>query len=425
LLQTTKYDGEGVFVYYEQNQEAFAFNSPSGRVRIGFPALAELQKELQKKGVRKALLRAELYLPIPKDSKRPGISEVIRVSFNGTEAEVAQFKLAMLDIIMLDGKDLRPNLENFQETWKLLEQYFGTDTRRAYHRAEGVVVPENQVQKTFDEQVAQGHEGLVLRRLNRLELIKIKPHLTVDAAVVGYVEGEIEGQIGVTSLLTALTYPQPKNGDLLLQTFARVGSGMSDQQRVEFLDTFAPLKIDSPISMTDSDGRTVSFVKPRHILEVEGDDLVLTSGAERQNHTQLFSWNAKQLSFLGLTPCPRLSFAVFSRMRMDKDLASGGARLEQIIPEPRIPQLNETVRQKPNILRREVYIKAEAVRKLVVVKQTGENVIPYLVYWTDYSAKRKEPLKVSTAFAYTETRANALAQQYITENVTKGFVLKT
>jgi len=48
--------------------------------------------------------------------------------------------------------------------------------------------------------------------------------------------------------------------------------------------------------------------------------------------------------------------------------------------------------------------------------------VPYLVYWTDYSAKRKDPLKVSSAFAFTETRAHALAEQLIAENVTKGFV---
>jgi hypothetical protein len=48
--------------------------------------------------------------------------------------------------------------------------------------------------------------------------------------------------------------------------------------------------------------------------------------------------------------------------------------------------------------------------------------VPYLVYWTDFSAKRKDPLKVSTAFALTESRANALAEKLIAENVTKGFI---
>jgi hypothetical protein len=77
---------------------------------------------------------------------------------------------------------------------------------------------------------------------------------------------------------------------------------------------------------------------------------------------------------------------------------------------------------KPQVLRREVYTKAEAVRKLLVVRQSLENAVPFLVYWTDFSAKRKEPLRVSSAFAFTESRATALAEKLIAENVTKGFV---
>src|SRR6266496_3268129 len=114
-----------------------------------------------------------------------------------------------------------------------------------------------------------GQEGLVLRRLNRADLIKVKPHFTVDAAVLGYVEGEFEGQFGVTSILTALTYPNRSNGAMLFQTLARVGSGLSDTQRLEFKDLFSSVKIDAPMAMTDSDGRAVSFVKPRYILEME------------------------------------------------------------------------------------------------------------------------------------------------------------
>jgi len=125
---------------------------------------------------------------------------------------------------------------------------------------------------------------------------------------------------------------------------------------------------------------------------------------------------------MGLTPCPRLTFPIFAKLRSDKDLESGGARLEQIVKNPQLPSLERTAPAKPQILRREVYAKAEAVRKLVVVRQPAENAVPYLVYWTDFSAKRKDPLKVTSAFAFTEGRANALAEQLLAENVTKGFV---
>src|SRR3954469_7099939 len=76
VLETNKYDGEGVFVYYEDGKDAFTFNAYSGRVRLGLPALVELSKALKKKGIRKGLFRAELYLPGVKERKRLGIADV-------------------------------------------------------------------------------------------------------------------------------------------------------------------------------------------------------------------------------------------------------------------------------------------------------------------------------------------------------------
>src|SRR3954470_9544268 len=48
ILETNKYDGEGVFVYYEDGKEPFAFNAWSGRVRLGLPVLGELKQLLKK-----------------------------------------------------------------------------------------------------------------------------------------------------------------------------------------------------------------------------------------------------------------------------------------------------------------------------------------------------------------------------------------
>ncbi len=423
ILETTKYDGEGVFIYYEQGKESFAFNTPSGRVRLGFKALIELEQHLKTSGAKKGLFRAELYLAAEKEGKRAGISDVIRASLNGTEREIAALKLALLDVVMLDGKDLRPNLDNFRLTWELMEKLFGTDSSRPFHRAQGSIILESEAASVFEKKLALGQEGIVLRRLTRIDLYKIKPHLTVDAAVIGFVEGEFDGQFGVTSILTALTYPDRRDGALWFQTFPRVGSGLTDQQRVQMLDAFTPLKVPAPIPMTDSDGRTINFVQPRYVAELEGDDLMATTSSDKENRTQLFSWNRSNYGFSGLTPCPRLTFPIFSKFRPDKDADSAGARIEQILKSPVLPEPRKQESHETRLVRRQVFTKAEAVRKLVVVNKTGEGVVPYLIYWTDYSSKRKDPLKVSTAYAFTEARAHALAERFIAENVTKGFVL--
>jgi hypothetical protein len=55
-----KYDGEGVFLYYDKTH-CFAFNAPSGRTRIGLPCLKDAQEKLEKAGVEKGIFACEIY----------------------------------------------------------------------------------------------------------------------------------------------------------------------------------------------------------------------------------------------------------------------------------------------------------------------------------------------------------------------------
>jgi len=74
------------------------------------------------------------------------------------------------------------------------------------------------------------------------------------------------------------------------------------------------------------------------------------------------------------------------------------------------------------VVERQVYRKGkDAVRKFLLAKRGGEDAVPYVFCFTDYSAGRKEPLKVSTEYAYTEKRGRALFEACITENVKKGW----
>lgn len=427
VLATIKVDGEGVFVYFERDgdhETLFAFNAPSGRVRVGLPALQALQIHLQASSVQKALFRAELYLPKQENQRRPGIAAVLRTSFNGTAAEIANLRFLMLDVIMLDGKDLRAHQSQFQLTWQLLGDLFGSDAEAAFHRPQGSLLLESELPDFFERMVQAGEEGIVVRRLNRTEVCKIKPRLSLDAAIIGFVEGEYEGQYGVTSILIAMTYPY-REEPITFQTLLRVGSGMTDDQRAEFLRLFSPLVVESPITITDPEGRPVSFIRPDYIVEINAEDLSPTvPGSDRPNRTQVLEWNSQTDSyrFLGLHPCPRPSFATFLRLRPDKQLSEGGARLEQIVLNPEKPTFEAIQTQEPRTLRREIFTKGDMLRKLVLLQTTGEDRIPYLVYWTDFSPNRKDPLKCEVAYAFTEARAQQLANRFIAENVVRGWV---
>lgn len=430
LLETTKYDGEGVFIYFEAARSdfpCFAFNAPSGRVRVGLPCLVDLRQKLAAAGVSKALLRGELYVTGQRQGKRYSSADVVRISFSGTEAETATLRLAVFDIIMLDGKDMRDPAD-FLPAWEQLGTLCGVDDTRLSHRAAGKVIREGDVAGVFTTKTGAGAEGLVLRRLNRLELIKVKPQLTIDAVVVGFVEGEFEGSYGVLSLLTALTYGQSTQ-PTHYQVLARVGSGFTDQLRLDLLATLAPDRVPAPLAMTDSDGRTIHFVKPRLIVELQAHDIVTATRNDRDNTTQLLvaASGGAGWTFAGLTAFPRLLFPTLSRLREDKELSTGGARVHQVLPHNEGPPSTILAEErKVAVLRREVWTKTSKgetmVRKLLLARVTGDaESFPFLVYWTDFSAKRKDPLQVDLACAATEVRAHALAAKFIADGVGKGW----
>jgi hypothetical protein len=428
VLATTKYDGEGVFVYYEAGRtpDIFTFNAPSGRTRVGLPSLKELAANLKARGTKKVLLRAELYLRETVDGRRCASADVTRASYSTDASEPGRFRLALLDVIMQDGRDLRAHQSDFLTIWKLLGELGGTNPEKLVHRAEGGEINGADLPRLFEEKTSGGLEGLVIRRLDRPEVCKLKPRRTIDAAVVGFVEGEFEGNYGMMSLLTALAYPAKDRG-VQLQSIARVGSGFNDQDRVDWLGRLSTLRVDAPLAMSDSDGRPVRFVKPGFVVELEAEDVLPAD--EEASGQQVFGWNHSRWSFDGLAVCPRLLLPTFHRLRADKEFAPQSVRLAQLTGrEIASPELINRNLPPLEVMRREVYTKevkgALAVRKLVVGRRPATaGAFPYVVFWTDFSAGRKTPLEVTTLFAHTETRAEALVKKLIEENVTKGFDL--
>ena len=87
-----------------------------------------------------------------------------------------------------------------------------------------------------------------------------------------------------------------------------------------------------------------------------------------------------------------------------------------------MPPAKPSVSKEAEVVERQVYRKGkDAVRKFLLAKRGGEDAVPYVFCFTDYSAGRKEPLKVSTEYAYTEKRGRALFEACKTENVKKGW----
>lgn len=424
VLVSTKYDGEGVFLYYNADEDGppFLFNAPSGRIRIGLKCIEAAAEKLKKAGVKKALLVGELYHPRMKGKPRPTVSDVITISFTGVAEELDRLAFAAFDAIMIDGQDWRKKANEFMATWERLAEILGEEDKDLAHRIAGQIVKENQVGKLFTQAEQEGEEGVVVRRLDRPEIYKLKPALAIDAVVIGYVEGEFEGKYGVTSLMLGLS-----GEDGVIREFGRVGSGLTDEERIRLLSELSVEKVDAPVIKTDSDGRPVSFVKPRLIVETSGENLEAENLSGRENLTQTFTYQDGKYQFHGLHPLPRLVHGVFSKFRDDKTFDDGGARLTQVLSEREVKEfsIEAAERKDAKIVRRHVYTKTTkgqvALRKFALVETDGVNRYPYVIVYTDISLGRKKPIDHTIKVARQRDQADELLDALIAENVKKGW----
>lgn len=418
-----KYDGEAVFIYFEDGQtpEAFAFNAPSGRCRYGQPPLTAIAEKLKAAGVKRALCVGEYYLKGEDGGPRPTHSDILRASFRNKAEEADRLAIALYDLIMLDGTDWRQAPGGFTATWEKLGDLFGTDESAPVHRVSGGIGEGSTIPDRFKEEVADGQEGIVVRKLDALEVFKIKPMLTVDAVVIGYVEDQVENTYGIASLLVALT----ANG--YLREFARVGSGFSDDERVRLLKELSADKVEAPLLKTDSDGRPVQFVPPRLIVEIRGESLEAERLSGRENLTPTFRFADGGYTFHNSQPLPRLIHATFSAFREDKTLSEGGARLAQIMDAETEAAFQpvEAGSSESSILERKVYTKTTkgktAVRKFLLIHTDGVGRFPFVVHYMDASLGRKEPFQRTLKVANTEDTARDLYNSLIEENVKKGW----
>lgn len=423
---SVKYDGEQVFVYFDAEKDlCFAFNAPSGRCRTGLPYLKDLDKQLRAQQVDKALLVGESYLPHGQD-RRTKVSDVIKATFSGDTDSQQNLFLAVYDIIMLNGKKFFDPGAGFEKNHSQLEKLLPSTEDSKFHRVRGAILPAKNVADFFTKTTQNDNEeGIVVRSLSHATIYKLKPLITVDAVVVGYTEGECEGHYGVTSLLCALYDPTSKRMVIL----GRIGSGFADEERVRLLEELKESKVESPLNMTDSNGRPISFVRPSLVVEIEGESLVSENSTGQTVQAQVFTYQGGTASyqFHGLCDFPMLTHMRHLRPRADKNWQDGGTRPEQIGPsvDTQATQTSQTHLGKPTILERHVYSKkgpkGESIRKGILVQTNNPQKYAYLVHWTDFSPGRKVPLESVLEVANTRERAQQLLQNKVDAEIKKGW----
>ncbi|MFH1537767.1 MAG: hypothetical protein ABIH66_02330 [bacterium] len=367
-IVSPKIDGEQWFLY--TNSSDTVLLSPTGRAITGIPLTDEAAGCL---GNHNVLIAGELYANGTPD--RPRVHDVASALGGGAQADVNRLRFAPFDLLQNGGDDA--GRLPFAERVERLRNLLGSSDRVRpveFEYADGAEA----VAARFDEWVTRGGaEGIVVRCSDG-RIVKIKPEITIAAAVVGFSEcgGSSDGRIG--RLLLALIRPDGK-----YQLIGSVGTGFTEDERAELHQILSNEPATASYRKATREGALYRFVSPRIVVEVKCNDLIThrSDGSAIRRMALDFS---RDNGWTPLRNVPAVSMinAVFVRVRDDKQVDPVAVRLSQITDLAPIEESDAAVcaasLPASEIVRREVYTKNTGertlVRKLVVWKTNKESI---------------------------------------------------
>jgi hypothetical protein len=281
--------------------------------------------------------------------------------------------------------------------------------------------------KAFYKEVVEGTsaEGLIVRCPDG-RILKVKPSIDLDLAVIGYtVQSSPEGE-EVRSVLLALS-----DGDMFIPV-GTSGNAVEGVSRSDLLKKLSKITVSSQYRHAASTGQLYQAVKPEVILECRVLDLQPVDSQGKVIRKPELKHTADGWVMGPSRPALSLINAVITRVREDKADVVSGSRWGQL-PENLVAAPAASKEQKPSeVIRRQVWIKESKdktdVRKLLVWKTHKEAnpIFPaFVVHWTDYSSGRKAPLAREVKVATSQKDAEQIADSLVEENVKKGWVEKT
>ncbi len=391
-----KIDGEFTCLIYKDG-EAVTLN-PGGTLRAQAPFMAEAAAALKKAGVKSAILGGELYVQRP-DKKRPRVHDVVRVArAPASPEEIAQLAMGFFNIYDLDGVDLSMNFAAVVA--KLAEIFAGCKQAHAIETVKGEDA--KSVLKQYEKWVeTEGEEGVVARS-DATGVFKIKPHHSLDLAVIGFTESINEREGLLHDMLLAVV-----RDDGTFQIVSRVGGGFSEEQRGEFLKKLQAMVVESDFREVNSDRVAYQMVKPGLVIEIECLDLVSRTSRDNTIDRMVLEWNATENRWEGVRSMPLCSILSpqFIRFRDDKQATSTDVRMSQLTDIVEIPEINRAAEEiklaQSSLIKRAVATKdakgSKMVRKVLLWKtnkdETSRDFPAYVLHVTNYSANRKTPLE--------------------------------
>ena len=419
-----KIDGEQWCLVLDEGDAFFA--NPNGRVLAGdIPVLAEA-RALAPRAIGTTVVAGELYATRDSGRSRHGdLAAALGTDTSGAGADRVGFYA--FDVVWGGDSDARMPLGDYGSRLSLVRRLLDGADRLQPVKTEDAP-DQAKVDSLFEQWAADGKaEGLVVRTKATPGVYKIKPSVTIDAAVIGYTVRSIDAtQAG--SLLMAVI-----REDGQFQVLGHCGNLGSEDDRRAMLQRVSSLACDSNYSEANSRGALFQMVRPELVIEVRVSDVQAENTSGDVVPRMVLDFEGERWAARQRLPGVSVLHPRLERVRGDKRPIPADVPVRQVLERVMLPDLDKAARvadlPSSEILRREVYTKVTkgktAVRKLVMWQTNKHDHDPlypqFVVHFTDYSPGRKDPLKRIVRLAPDREIATQIAEAMIAKEIKKGW----
>jgi hypothetical protein len=419
-LATRKYDGEFALIFFDG--ERLLSVNPGGTVRIGLPAYQECEKLLKAAKVKSCILAGELYVQA-ENFKGLRIHQVVGILRNPkSEEDLDRMGLAIFDVVENDGKPV----ETLKDKFKLLDKWFA--------KGKLSIVVEHVPTKKTDEilelladwVIEKGSEGIVLQH-DTANWYKVKTKHNFDVAIIGFSEGSEDRKGMLHDLLVAVM-----RDDGTFHELTRVGGGYTDEDRKTIAAEMKRRVVPSDYVAVNNDYVAYEMIQPGPVIEMSCLDLITESSRGGPVNRMVLKWDGKRYTALSRMPLVSVISPQFVRIRDDKDAVVEDVNIHQLTDIANVIEADKPAEdpagEPSQIIERQVYTKEMKgnlmVRKLLLWKTNKEDrpeFPAYVVYLTDFSPNRQEPLQRDIRIASTESAARAHFDRMASANFIGGW----
>ena len=407
-----KYDGHFYLLCFEDGK-AFLVN-PGGNVIEDLPLLEDAKTLFEESKIKKACIGGELYFN--KGNER---SRVFDLTANLDEKSPDIF-FAAFDILSIDGHEYQRN--DLLNKYTKLDRIFNDGSR--IHSIESKTVSSRKEIEEYYKQavITDKHEGVIVKSAEGM-IYKIKPSVTLDAVIIGYVESEDEREGMLREVLVAML-----TKDNCYQITAKIGNGFSDDERKALLKKLEISKVDSNYIVASGAKVAFTMVSPELILEYKSIDLA-TENSKGPIKKMCLKYENSLFTPHQSSPCVSSMSPVFLRLRDDKNVNANDIRFSQITDILELENSeNEFDLNESKIIKREVFSKEIKGQKMVrkfLLWETNKSEHPdypkYVFHYTDFSPSRKDMLKKEVRVSDSKKQVEEIYNNSILGNVKKGW----